>query len=83
MKTNFLRPNSSAAATVGAIAAAFTQTHTRSRPRSWAARVTGDLLMKDEILREEHGAGAENGTQCAHGGLEYFDEDRGEDRTTW
>lgn len=42
-----------------------------------------NLLAKDEILREEHGAGTEDGTQCAQDGLEDFDEHRDADRTTW
>jgi hypothetical protein len=60
VKANFLWPNSSDAATVGAIAAMFTQTYYRSRLRSWMVRVTRNLLTKDDILREEH---------CANGGL--------------
>jgi hypothetical protein len=42
-----------------------------------------NLLAKDEILREEHGAGAQAGRQCAQDGLENFDERGGANRTTW
>jgi hypothetical protein len=36
-----------------------------------------DLLAKDDILREEGGAGLENRTECAQHGLEDFDKHRG------
>jgi hypothetical protein len=32
-----------------------------------------DLLAKDDILREEGGAGLEDRTECAQHGLEDFD----------
>jgi len=41
-----------------------------------------DLLAKNDIFREEHGAGSEDRTQCAQHGLEDFDKHHGEIPTT-